>query len=140
MKSKKSDDCAKSYQSPRGFTLVEVLVAASILSITIVGMSQVFLYSATLGQATGNITQAINALQNKMEEIRNYDFGSLTTDYAPGGTPGNTFSLTNLNGTGTITISQFAGPNLLEVQINANWQNTNRRAYSTTLRSLIAKR
>ncbi len=128
-------------RADKGFTLVEVMITVGILAIVIVGLLQLFIYSSTLAEAAGNTTLAINEAQNKMEEIRNHDFGSITIDYASGGTPGDTFTLTNLNGTGTISTNQFGGSSeLLQVQINVNWQNKNSRNFSTTLTSLIAKR
>lgn len=128
-------------QSPQGLTLTEVLIAVGILAIVIVGLLQLFVYCSTLAEAAGNTTLAINAAQNKMEEIRNHNFGSIPTDYASGGTPGNTFTLTNLNGTGTITTSQVGGNSqLLQIQIDASWQNKNGRNFSTALTGLIAKR
>ena len=59
-----------------------------------------------------------------MEEIRNHDFNAIAVDYASGGTPGNTFALTSLNGTGTITTSQVGGSSeLLQIQVDVAWQN-----------------
>ena len=125
----------------QGFTLVEVLIAIGILTVVIVGLLQLFVYCSTLAEAAGNTTLAVNETQNKMEEIRNHNFSTLAVDYASGGTPGNTFTLTSLNGTGTITISQFGGSSsLLQTQINVSWQNKNSRNFSTALTSLIARR
>ena len=131
----------KNYQSPQGFTLVEVLIAIGILAIVIVGLLQLFVYCSTLAEAAGNTTLAVNEAQNEMEEIRNHSFGSIATDYASGGTPGNTFTLTNLNGTGTITTSQIGGSSeLLQIQIDVSWQNKNGRSFATALTGLIARR
>ncbi len=131
----------KIFQSPQGFTLAEVLFAVGILAIVIVGLLQLFVYCSALAEAAGNTTFAINEAQNKIEEIRNHDFNSIANDYAFGGTPGNTFTLSSLSGTGTITISQVGGSSeLLQVQVNVSWQNKNGRSFSTTLTGLIAKR
>ncbi|MBI3618229.1 MAG: prepilin-type N-terminal cleavage/methylation domain-containing protein [Candidatus Omnitrophica bacterium] len=130
------------FPDQKGFTLVEVLIAVGILAVVIVGLLQLFVYCSNLAEAAGNTTLAVNEAQNKMEEIRNHDFNSIATDYASGGTPGNTFTLTSLNGTGTITTSQEAGGSseLLRIQIDVSWQNKNSRNFSTALTSLIAKR
>lgn len=129
------------FRGRQGFTLVEVLIAVGILAVVIVGLLQLFVYCSNLAEAAGNTTLAINEAQNKMEEIRNHDFSTITIDYASGGTPGNTFTLTSLNGTGTITTSQFDGSSeLLQIQIDASWQNKNGRNFSTALTGFIAQR
>ncbi len=125
----------------QAFTLVEVLIAIGILTVVIVGLLQLFVYCSRLAEAAGNTTLAINEAQNKIEEIRNHDFNAIATDYASGGTPGNTFTLTSLNGTGTVTPSQVGGSSeLLQIQISVAWQNKNSRNFSTTLTGLIAER
>ncbi|OGX36786.1 MAG: hypothetical protein A3G91_00815 [Omnitrophica WOR_2 bacterium RIFCSPLOWO2_12_FULL_50_9] len=131
----------KIFQSPQGFTLVEVLIAVGILAIVIVGLLQLFVSCSALAEAAGNTTFALNEAQNKMEEIRNHDFDSIATDYASGGTPGNTFTLSTLNGTGTVATSQVGGSSeLLQIGIDVSWQNKNGRSFSTTLTGLIAQR
>ncbi len=125
----------------QGFTLVEVLIAIGILAVVVVGLLQLFVYCSSLAEAAGNTTLAISEAQNKMEEIRNHDFADIATDYASGGTPGNAFALTSLNGTGTITLSQAAGSSeLIQVQVSVVWQNKNGRSFSTSLTNLIAQR
>jgi prepilin-type N-terminal cleavage/methylation domain-containing protein len=127
--------------SRRGFTLVEVMISVGVLAFVIVGLLQLFVYCSTLADAAGNMTLAVNEAQTKMEEIRDHDFDSIAADYASGGTPGNTFTLSGPSGTGTITVSQVEGSSqLLQVQIGASWQNKDGRSASTTLISYIAKR
>ncbi len=127
--------------SHRGFTLVEVMISVGVLAFVIVGLLQLFVYCATLADAAGNTTLAVNEAQTKMEEIRNHNFDSIAADYASGGTPGNTFTLSSPSGTGTITVSQVGGSSqLLQIQIGVNWQNKDGRSASTTLISYIAKR
>ena len=134
------------FAADRGFTLVEVLIAVGILAVVIVGLLQLFVYCSTLAEAAGNTTLAVNEAQNKIEEIRNHNFTSIATDYASGGTPGNTFPVpdrdgTGTIGTGTITTSQVGGSSaLLQIQINVSWQNKNSRNFATALTGLIAGR
>ena len=129
------------FRDQQGFTLAEVLIAVGILAVVIMGLLQLFVYCSNLAEAAGNTTLAINEAQNKMEEIRNHDFSTIAIDYASGETPGNTFTLTSLSGTGTITTSQVGGsPELLQVQIDVVWQNKNGRNFSTALTGLIAER
>src|SRR3989338_3280502 len=97
------------FEAAKGFTLVEVLIAIGILTVVVVGLLQLFVYCSRLAEAAGNTTLAINEAQNKMEEIRSHDFNAIAVDYASGGTPGDTFALTSLNGTGAVTTSQVGG-------------------------------
>lgn len=129
------------HRSQRGLTLVEVMISVGILAFVIVGLLQLFVYCSTLADAAGNMTLAVNEAQTKMEEIRNHDFDSIAADYASGGTPGSTFILNSPSGTGTITVSEVGGSSqLLQIQIDVNWQNKDGRSASTTLISYIAKR
>ena len=131
----------RKFAADKGFTLVEVLIAIGILAVVIVGLLQLFVYCSRLAEAAGNTTIAVNEAQNKLEEIRNHDFNDIAVDYASGGTPGNTFALTSLTGTGTITTSQVGGSSeLLQIQIDVNWQNKSGRSLSSTLTGLIAGR
>lgn len=131
----------RKFAADRGFTLVEVLITIGILAVVIVGLLQLFVYCSTLAEAAGNTTLAVSEAQNKMEEIRNHDFIAIAIDYASGGTPGNTFALTSLNGSGRITTIQVGGSSeLLQIQIDVSWQNKNGRNFSTALTGLIAGR
>ncbi len=74
----------------------------------------------------GNLTAAMVAAQDKMEEIKNHNYSLITTDYASAGTPGNTFSLSNPAGMGVIYIDS-SNANLLQIEINVSWRNKDGR-------------
>lgn len=112
----------KILQTKSGFTLVELLVAVLILGFVLVGLIQVFVRCSVLAELARNKTTAMSEIQGKMEEIRNYSFNSIATDYASGGSQGNTFSLTQLTGMGIIYIDS-SNADLLEIKIVASWQN-----------------
>lgn len=125
----------------KGFSLVEVLVSVGILAVAIIGLLQVFIYCSILADSAENVTTALGEAQSKMEEIRNHEFTDIAVDYASGGTPGDTFSLSGLDGTGTITVSDFGGSaEILQLQIDIDWQNKDGRSQTVTLSSLIAER
>ncbi len=106
----------------QGFTLVEVLMAAAILAVIIVGMIQIFIYSSTAAALAGSKTLAMNAAQDKLEEIRNYPFDWIVDDYAPDGDIGNNFIPQGLNGKGVIYINAN-NPNLLVVRVVVCWED-----------------
>ena len=112
----------KSLRAAEGFTLAELLLAVIILGFVLGGLLQVFIRCSVLAELAYNKTVAMSEAQGKMEEIRSYDYGSIAADYASGGSQGNTFSLSQLTGTGVIYIDS-SNADLLEVEIVVSWQN-----------------
>jgi len=110
----------------KGFTLVEVLVATGLLVIVLAGLVGLFVYCSMLSELSGDMTMVMSELQGKWEEIRNHDYDLIVSDYSSGGTPGNTFDLTQVNAQGVIYIDA-ANPELLVVKIVASWQARNDR-------------
>ena len=110
----------------QGFTLVELLVVVGILSVVILGLIEIFLVGAILADLSNRKTIALGEAQDKMEEIRNHTYSLITTDYASGGTPGNKFSLSQINGKGVITIDSSTA-SLLKVDIVVSFQYKNGR-------------
>ena len=63
--------------SSKGFTLLEMLIAMTILSVALLGMGQMMLLSIR-GTSFGNkITEATTFAQDKMEELRTVDWDVL---------------------------------------------------------------
>lgn len=102
------------------------MVASMIVAITLVSMMRVFIYCSTLAEISRNLTAAMAEAQNTVEQIRNHNYSSIAVDYGSGGTPGNTFSLTLLNGKGAITINS-SNADLLQVDVVVSWQDQNNR-------------
>lgn len=64
----------------RGFTLLEVMIGAAILAIAIMGLLAVLTATSRLQQTNRETTQALNAIRDKLEELRNYpNFNELST-------------------------------------------------------------
>ena len=113
--------CAK---KNKGFSLIELLVGVAILSISLGGLLGLFIYCSKLVDLSGNMTKALRGAQGKLEEIRNHTYSLITTDYAAGGTPGNKFDVTQLNGKGAVYIDS-TNANLLKVKVVVSWRNEN---------------
>jgi Tfp pilus assembly protein PilV len=64
------------WRTPRtlalGFTLLEVMVGAGVLVIAIVGLLAVLTSTAALQRTNRETTLALNAVRDKLEELRNY--------------------------------------------------------------------
>jgi hypothetical protein len=75
---------------------------------------------------SGNMGYALSEAQSKIEEIRNTEYDLITTNFASGGTPGNTFDLSPGQGKGVIYIDSSVA-NLLEVSVVVCWRNKDGR-------------
>jgi len=111
----------KTFNSDKGFTLVELLIATLILAIFLTGFMQIFFRSKVLTELTRNKTAAMTEAIGKMEEIRNHDFETIISTY-----DGTTFTLPQLDanrkeGNGYIYVTTIASGELLEVEIVITW-------------------
>ncbi len=110
----------------KGFSLIEILVTIGLLAIVMIGILKVFILCSFQTNLAGNLSSAMTEVQNKLEEIRNYTYDNIVTDYSSGGTKGNTFSLTLVTGKGIIYIDN-SNSSLLKIKITASWKNKNNR-------------
>lgn len=65
--------------SNKGFTLVEVLVAVAILAFCLCGLLVTYINMFFLSDLTRDSTLATNAIQAKLEEIKNTNFENLSS-------------------------------------------------------------
>lgn len=112
----------KGRKSEHGFTLVELMIVVGILSVVITGVVNLYIYTSVAAQLAGNKTLAVGEAQSKIEEIRNYTFDNITADFGVGGTPGNTFNLSQLTGKGVIYIDS-TNTELLVIEIVVSWKD-----------------
>ena len=59
-----------------GLTLLEVLIATSVLVVAITGLLATFIGLGSLDETARSTTLALTAVQDKMEEIRDSDFST----------------------------------------------------------------
>jgi prepilin-type N-terminal cleavage/methylation domain-containing protein len=83
--------------SARGFTLLETLVATSILVTALAGLAQLFVLSSQLARQAGVAGAALVAAQDKLEALRGQTFaydsaGAAVTDAALRPSPSNALS------------------------------------------------
>ncbi len=65
-------------QSERGFTLIELVISVTIMSVVVLGVSQMWLVSIKANIRASQKSQASYLAQAKMEELRSKDYGELT--------------------------------------------------------------
>lgn len=113
-----------------GFSLVEVLVTALILSVVLLGLLRMFFQFSTLTSTTSNLSLATMKAQAKLEEMRGYPYSQMWINFVSGGTPGDVFLMTRasdgFDGSGKIYLDVIQ-PNLTKVTIVMSWQNQDGR-------------
>jgi len=120
----------KMRRKQQGFSLIEVLVTALILSIVLLGLLRLFLQFSTLTSTTGNLSLATMKAQAKLEEIRGYSYDKIWQNFVSGGTPGDVFfmnrAVDGFDGVGKIYLD-VVQPDLTKVTIVMSWRNQDGR-------------
>jgi type IV pilus assembly protein PilV len=122
----------------RGFTLIEVLVTALILTTGLLG---------TLGLATGvirgnffskNLTSATAIAQTQLEAVQNRGYVNATTATFPAAAV--TVSMGNVNFARTTTITNdLPSANMKTISVTVSWAETNNAARSVSLQTILAQ-
>ena len=122
----------------RGFTLIEVLVTALILTTGLLG---------TLGLATGvirgnffskNLTSATAIAQSQLEAVQNRGYLNATTTFFPAA--GVTVSMGNVNFVRTTTITNDSpSANMKTISVTVTWAESNNAARSVSLQTILAQ-
>ena len=112
----------------RGFTLIELMIVVVILSVVIVGMARLFIFTSTLSEISGNKTKAVSEAQGKVEEIRNHDYDDIAADY-----DGTVFPLVQLTGGKGFIYINSSDPELLIIEVSACWRDQHGRVIGDDL-------
>lgn len=100
-----------------GFTLSELMIAASILLIAILGLLTLYVNSLILNEANNNLIKAVNDAQYVLEQMKALPFSSIASYTPP--------ALTNLKAE-TITLTRSVGAKSAEVTVNVSWTERQR--------------
>ena len=107
--------------SRRGFTLVEVLLAAAILASAISAILMTYYSCFVLISTSKNINITTNAAMGLVEEIRNSAFNRIVDDY-----DGLNFIVNNIPQSRGVVYVDDSNPELLQVTISVCWRQGNR--------------
>lgn len=110
--------------SVTGFTLMELMFAVAILVTALLGILLTYLTCFELISTAHNLTLATNAVQGKIEEIRDYNFYDIYSDY-----DGQTFPVNEIavgNSLGVVYVDN-TDPDLLEITVSICWRQRGNR-------------
>ena len=65
-------------RAERGFTLVEVLIASSVLTMVLIAVTTLFILAAKMNTAAGDKTECVALAQERLERLKNKGYDALT--------------------------------------------------------------
>ena len=131
---------SEALKSETGFTLVELMIAMTVLSIAMIGLLTAFMSVGPLSDVMWDDTVIFNALRGRLESIRSYNYADIMTNF-----DGTTFDIPDVEpvaaGTpvGSTEVTAPDPPNdparMIEVRVTAHWKAiTGPRTESIALR------
>ena len=112
-----------------GFTLLELMMAAAVITVALIGLLGVFSGCYNLSETTRNLNLAINGARQKMEEIRAHNFNDIHVFYNQ--TANSHFEVAGLadaDSEGSIVVDNST-PTLLEITVTVAWRQTGGRIF-----------
>ncbi len=116
----------------KGFTLLELMIAAAIIIFCLAGMLATFVACLEMDETTKNMELALNSAQDVLEDIRNTPITSVESIYN-----GFTFQVPELaagSSQGYVYVDD-SDPKLLDVVIGVCWQQKNSRIIGECINS-----
>lgn len=118
----------------RGFNLLEVMICTFLLGMATIAFAALYPPASKCSHMSGNYSQAISAVQHKVDELRSVGYGRLTyadlksagvIDDSPSTSPYHFETKDGLgtllpNAVGTVTLSS-AGTNLTQAVVKVTW-------------------
>lgn len=95
----------------KGLSLPELMIAVLVFLVAIIGIVYSYLKFLELQDIGRNVSIATQAVRNQMENIKNYDFNSISADF-----DNTTFTAVGINGRGVIYVNDD-NPQLLQVKV-----------------------
>lgn len=111
----------RNYFNHKGVTLPELMIAAVVFLVAIVGILYSYLKFMELQDMGRNVSIATQAVRNKMENIKNTDFAMLFATHN-----NTTFTVAGINGRGVVYVNT-ANPALVQIKVVFCWRQPNGR-------------
>jgi len=103
----------------KGFTLLEMMIAAGILVVALVGLLAMFTGLTSMNERSENLTMAVTACQDKLEEIRRSNFTAVTVTY--NNTRFDPAGFQAADAEGVIYVDN-TNPDLLSILVSVSWR------------------
>ncbi|MFZ5801265.1 MAG: type IV pilus modification PilV family protein [Candidatus Omnitrophota bacterium] len=126
--------------SNKGFTFPELLLAVTVLVITLAGLLTFFIQCVFLNETNRNLYIANSHAQFVLEDIKNTTFSSIMTNIDSGYWDWNTATINSKGLTALQNESidtQGSGSELLDAIVTVTWQERNGRNRSSSLETLL---
>ena len=120
------------FRNEEGFTIVETFLSMVILSIVAIGFIGLGVAASSFNAETRDLMMATKALEDAIERISEVNFDDVTWAF-PNGYEENIDLLYNKQGKWVLNYIQTGDPQLLGLQVTANWQDADGRDHSITL-------
>jgi prepilin-type N-terminal cleavage/methylation domain-containing protein len=108
------------FKKSKGFSLIEVLIALVILSISLLALAGLMVTTTRNNSFGGHLTEAVTFAQQRLEELRVAPYNTIVTPGAPviqTGVPSGTNYTINWN------VVQNADDSLRRVTMTVNWND-----------------
>jgi prepilin-type N-terminal cleavage/methylation domain-containing protein len=105
----------------RGFTLIEQLVAATVMLVVFIAVTQAFIGIGIVNSRSDAQTEAVELMQQKLEVVRNTPFNNLavgTTDFSG---EMDAFATLKSPRTATVTVTEVVPSTLKRVDISLSY-------------------
>ena len=125
-----------------GFTILELVMGASIIAIVLCVLLLEFISCAFLSEASRELTRAVTHGQFVMEDIKNTDFSNISSKITAGDWDWNAGDIV---GAGLVALTNetidtsVTGTDLLSVTVRVDWNDRASRARTTSLQTLFAE-
>lgn len=101
----------------KGFTLSELMIAAAILLIAVLGLLAAFINCMLLNESNNNLVTAVNDAQYILEQLKGLSYSEIAAYTPP--------VLNNLSNE-TISLSRSIGTRIAEVTVGVSWTERQR--------------
>lgn len=118
-----------------GFSLIEILIAIVILSISLLALAGLMATTSRNTSFGGHITEAATYAQDQLERLRVTSWGSIANNWVDTSGAGTRTGPSGITYTRTLTVVSNANDTLKTITITISW--TDQAAHSFSLISVI---